>query len=61
MVGATGRGYGWKNCTPKFIAGVLAATADWRKTLEDPEDLAKHTLLHDASRRDWQTYPDSWG
>ena len=36
MVGATGRGYGGKTVRRIFIAGVLAATADWRKTLEDP-------------------------
>lgn len=44
-----------------FIAGVFAATADWRKPLKTPEDLAKHTLLHDASRRDWQTYTRQLG
>ncbi|WP_259461659.1 hypothetical protein, partial [Enterobacter sp. R1(2018)] len=24
--------------------------------IKTPEDLARHTLLHDASRRDWQPY-----
>lgn len=40
---------------------MFAATADWRKPLKTPEDLAKHTLLHDASRRDWQTYTRQLG
>lgn len=61
MVGATGRGYGWKTVRRIFIAGVFAATADRRKPLKTPEDLAKHTLLHDASRRDWQTYTRQLG
>ncbi len=61
MVGATGRATGGKTVRRIFIAGVFAATADRRKTLEDPEDLAKHTLLHDASRRDWQTYTRQLG
>ena len=43
------------------IAGVFAATTHRRKTLEDPEDLAQHTLFHDASRRDWQTYTRQFG
>lgn len=29
--------------------------------MKTPEDLAKHTLLHDASRRDWQTYTRQLG
>lgn len=61
MVGATGGATGGKTVRRIFIAGVLAATADWRKPLKTPEDLAKHTLLHDASRRDWQTYTRQLG
>lgn len=36
MVGATGRATGGKTVRRIFIAGVFAATADRRKTLEDP-------------------------
>lgn len=61
MVGATGRGYGEKLyaeyllpvCSPLLLTG--------EKPLKTPEDLAKHTLLHDASRRDWQTYTRQLG
>ncbi|ONG13865.1 transcriptional regulator [Klebsiella pneumoniae] len=31
------------------------------KALKTPADLAQHTLLHDASRRDWQTYTRQLG
>ncbi len=29
--------------------------------MKTPADLAQHTLLHDASRRDWQTYTRQLG
>ena len=37
----------------------LLLTGD--KALKTPADLAQHTLLHDASRRDWQTYTRQLG
>lgn len=40
-------------CSPLLLTG--------EKPLKTPEDLAKHTLLHDASRRDWQTYTRQLG
>ncbi len=62
MVGATGRGYGWKKLYAEYLLPVcspLLLTGE--KPLKTPEDLAKHTLLHDASRRDWQTYTRQLG
>ncbi len=41
------------------VCSPLLLTGD--KPIKTPEDLAKHTLLHDASRRDWQTYPRQLG
>ncbi|WP_312213758.1 glycine cleavage system transcriptional regulator GcvA [Pseudescherichia sp.] len=41
------------------VCSPLLLTGD--KPLKTPEDLAKHTLLHDASRRDWQTYTRQLG
>ncbi|GAB1439780.1 transcriptional regulator GcvA [Providencia sp.] len=35
-------------CSPSLLTGG--------NQLKNPEDLAKHTLLHDSSRRDWQAY-----
>lgn len=35
-------------CSPSLLTGD--------NQLKNPEDLAKHTLLHDSSRRDWQAY-----
>ncbi|OTA19786.1 LysR family transcriptional regulator [Xenorhabdus beddingii] len=35
-------------CSPALLAGD--------RPLKTPSDLAKHTLLHDSSRRDWQAY-----
>ncbi len=35
-------------CAPALLSGA--------HPLKAPEDLANHTLLHDASRRDWQAY-----
>ncbi|SUG46011.1 regulatory protein for glycine cleavage pathway [Salmonella enterica subsp. arizonae] len=40
-------------CSPLLLTG--------EKPLKTPEDLAKHTLLHDASRRDWQAYTRQLG
>jgi LysR family glycine cleavage system transcriptional activator len=40
-------------CSPLLLTG--------EKALKTPADLAKHTLLHDASRRDWQTYTRQLG
>jgi len=41
------------------VSSPLLRTGD--KPIKTPEDLAKHTLLHDASRRDWQTYTRQLG
>ena len=41
------------------VCSPLLLTGD--KALKTPEDLAHHTLLHDASRRDWQTYTRQLG
>ncbi|WP_313511240.1 transcriptional regulator GcvA, partial [Kosakonia sacchari] len=41
------------------VCSPLLLTGD--KALKKPEDLAHHTLLHDASRRDWQTYTRQLG
>ena len=41
------------------VCSPLLLTGD--KPIKTPEDLAKHTLLHDASRRDWQTYTRQLG
>lgn len=41
------------------VCSPLLLTGD--KPLKTPEDLAKHTLLHDASRRDWQAYTRQLG
>ncbi|MGG7447518.1 glycine cleavage system transcriptional regulator GcvA [Kosakonia oryzendophytica] len=41
------------------VCSPLLLTGD--KALKKPEDLAQHTLLHDASRRDWQTYTRQLG
>ena len=41
------------------VCSLLLLTGE--KPLKTPEDLAKHTLLHDASRRDWQTYTRQLG
>ncbi|MDU5454994.1 glycine cleavage system transcriptional regulator GcvA [Pseudescherichia vulneris] len=41
------------------VCSPLLLTGD--KPIKAPEDLAKHTLLHDASRRDWQTYTRQLG
>ena len=41
------------------VCSPLLLTGD--KPLKTPEDLAMHTLLHDASRRDWQTYTRQLG
>lgn len=41
------------------VCSPLLLTGD--KPIKIPEDLAKHTLLHDASRRDWQTYTRQLG
>ncbi|MGY5955630.1 glycine cleavage system transcriptional regulator GcvA [Kosakonia sp. BK9b] len=41
------------------VCSPLLLTGD--KPLKKPEDLAQHTLLHDASRRDWQTYTRQLG
>lgn len=41
------------------VCSPLLLTGD--KPLKAPEDLARHTLLHDASRRDWQTYTRQLG
>ncbi|MBD2785696.1 transcriptional regulator GcvA [Xenorhabdus sp. DI] len=35
-------------CSPSLLTGD--------RPLKTPSDLAKHTLLHDSSRRDWQAY-----
>ncbi|CBJ79643.1 transcriptional regulator (postitive) of cleavage of glycine (LysR family) [Xenorhabdus bovienii str. Jollieti] len=35
-------------CSPSLLMG--------ERPLKIPADLAKHTLLHDSSRRDWQAY-----
>ncbi|MDE9448327.1 transcriptional regulator, partial [Xenorhabdus bovienii] len=35
-------------CSPSLMMGD--------RPLKTPADLAKHTLLHDSSRRDWQAY-----
>ncbi|KMJ46628.1 MULTISPECIES: transcriptional regulator GcvA [Xenorhabdus] len=35
-------------CSPALLAGD--------RPLKTPSDLARHTLLHDSSRRDWQAY-----
>ncbi|WP_340614110.1 transcriptional regulator GcvA [Xenorhabdus thailandensis] len=35
-------------CSPALLTGD--------RPLKTPADLAKHTLLHDSSRRDWQAY-----
>ncbi|CDG88583.1 transcriptional regulator GcvA [Xenorhabdus bovienii] len=35
-------------CSPSLLMG--------ERPLKTPADLAKHTLLHDSSRRDWQAY-----
>ncbi|MDX7993070.1 transcriptional regulator GcvA [Xenorhabdus sp. Reich] len=35
-------------CSPALLTGD--------RPLKTPSDLAKHTLLHDSSRRDWQAY-----
>ncbi|XTZ39207.1 glycine cleavage system transcriptional regulator GcvA [Salmonella enterica] len=40
-------------CSPLLLTG--------ERPLKNPEDLAHHTLLHDASRRDWQTYTRQLG
>jgi len=40
-------------CAPSLLMGDNA--------LKTPEDLAKHTLLHDASRRDWLAYTKQLG
>jgi LysR family glycine cleavage system transcriptional activator len=40
-------------CSPLLLTG--------EKALKTPADLARHTLLHDASRRDWQTYTRQLG
>ena len=40
---------------------VSLCSTSGEKPLKTPEDLAKHTLLHDASRRDWQTYTRQLG
>lgn len=41
------------------VCSPLLLTGD--KPIKIPEDLATHTLLHDASRRDWQTYTRQLG
>ncbi|AMO47378.1 LysR family transcriptional regulator, glycine cleavage system transcriptional activator [Kosakonia oryzendophytica] len=41
------------------VCSPLLLTGD--KPLKKPDDLAQHTLLHDASRRDWQTYTRQLG
>ena len=41
------------------VCSPLLLTGD--KALKTPADLAQHTLLHDASRRDWQTYTRQLG
>src|SRR5690606_39512424 len=41
------------------VCSSLLLTGD--KALKTPADLAQHTLLHDASRRDWQTYTRQLG
>ncbi len=41
------------------VCSPLLLTGD--KALKSPADLAQHTLLHDASRRDWQTYTRQLG
>lgn len=41
------------------VCSPLLLTGD--KPLKTPDDLAKHTLLHDASRRDWQAYTRQLG
>ena len=40
-------------CAPSLLMGDNA--------LKTPEDLSKHTLLHDASRRDWLAYTKQLG
>ncbi|AWK40600.1 transcriptional regulator GcvA [Photorhabdus laumondii subsp. laumondii] len=35
-------------CSPSLLTG--------ENSLKTPADLARHTLLHDSSRRDWQAY-----
>ena len=40
-------------CSPALLTGD--------KALKTPADLAQQTLLHDASRRDWQTYTRQLG
>ncbi len=62
MVAATGRACVWKKLYAEYLLPVcspLLLTGD--KALKTPADLAQHTLLHDASRRDWQTYTRQLG
>ncbi|GAB7216725.1 hypothetical protein OS42_33370 [Dickeya oryzae] len=40
-------------CAPQLLAG--------EHPLKTPADLAWHTLLHDASRRDWLAYTRQLG
>ncbi len=42
-------------------AGLFPLLLTGDKALKTPADLAQHTLLHDASRRDWQTYTRQLG
>lgn len=39
-------------CSPLLLTG--------NHPLKTPADLQHHTLLHDASRRDWQSYTRNW-
>lgn len=42
---------------PEYLLPVCApALLTGDRPLKTPADLAKHTLLHDSSRRDWQAY-----
>ncbi len=62
MAGETGRACASKNYTQNiYCPSVLLYCSQAKKPLKTPEDLAKHTLLHDASRRDWQAYTRQLG
>ncbi|MDS6632609.1 transcriptional regulator GcvA [Klebsiella michiganensis] len=59
---ATGTGLRVEKLYAEYLLPVcspLLLTGD--KALKTPADLAQHTLLHDASRRDWQTYTRQLG
>lgn len=61
MAGETGRACASKNYTQNIYCPSVLLYCSQAKTVKTPEDLAKHTLLHDASRRDWQAYTRQLG